>query len=296
MNAVPEKPKRSETTTRYYEKVINQMRCDLSTDGDGLDFLLDYKAVCDWIDEGRSLNTRKTFYAVVKAMIKESGELDRFLGVLEKFNKKFSDVAEQVKKVVEAQKPSEREELAMMPWPSIKKVVADFTAEANASGDATLIQEATLLCCYVLMPPRRLDFSPLRVVKRKNAKAKDNHLIVNKKSMTFTFHEFKTAKAMGSQTLKVPADLEAQLRHWLEFNSTGWLFTTQGGAPMSESHLSTVLIRIFERLTGKKIGVDILRHSFITWMREGEMPLTEKQTLAEQMGHSVQTNELYRRV
>ena len=296
MNAVPEKPKRSETTTRYYEKVINQMRCDLSSDGDGLDFLLDYKAVCDWIDEGRSLNTRKTFYAVVKAMIKESGELDKFLGVLEKFNKKFSDVAEQVKKVVEAQKPSEREELAMMPWLDIKKVVADFTEQANNSGDIVMLQEATLLCCYVLMPPRRLDFSPLRIVKRKSAKIKDNHLIVNKKSMTFTFHEFKTAKAIGSQVVKVPADLEKQLRLWLDFNGGTWLFTTREGAPMSESLLSAYLIRIFERLTGKKIGVDILRHSFISWMREGEMPLTEKQTLAEQMGHSVATNELYRRV
>lgn len=181
----------------------------------------------------------------------------------------------------------------MITWEKVQEVCADMVAEAEASGEASLAQDAAIVGCWALMPPRRLDFV-CRVMKRR---PKDgNALVVSPKSMTFVFREFKTAKTFGAQVVRVPPALEAVLRRWLEFNSTGWLFIQRDGTPMTEAGLSAHLIRLFERRVGKKVGVDILRHAFITHLRAGEMSLAEKQELSEAMGHSLATNELYRRI
>lgn len=283
-------PLRSATTTAYYDKVIKAMRADLAPGSVGDGFLLDYKAVGRWVDEGRSLNSRKTYYAVVKAVLKG---VEGAVAALEFYNKQFAEVAAQVKAAAESQKPTEREEANMITWEKVQEVCADMVAEAEASGEASLAQDAAIVACWALMPPRRLDFV-CRVMKQRPKSG--NALVVGKKSMTFVFREFKTAKTFGAQVVKVPPPLEAVLRRWLEFNSTGTLFIQRDGTPMTEAGLSAHLIRLFERRVGKKVGVDILRHAFITHLRAGEMSLAEKQELAEAMGHSLATNELYRRV
>lgn len=285
-------PLRSATTTAYYDKVVKAMRADLAPGSVGDGFLLDYKAVGGWVDEGRSLNSRKTYYAVVKAVLKG---VEGAAAALEFYNKKFAEVAALVKAAAESQKPTEREEANMITWEKVQEVAGDIIGEAEASGDASLAQDAAIVGCWALMPPRRLDFV-CRVMSRRNKKADGNALIVGKKSMTFVFKEFKTAKTFGEQVVRVPPALEVVLRRWLEFNSTGWLFIQRDGTPITEAGLSAHLIRLFERRVGKKVGVDILRHAFITHLRAGEMSLAEKQDLSEAMGHSLATNELYRRI
>ena len=283
-------PLRSATTTAYYDKVVKAMRADLAPGSVGDGFLLDYKAVGRWVDDGRSLNSRKTYYAVLKAVLKG---VDGAAAALEFYNKKFAEAAALVKAAAESQKPTEREEANMITWEKVQEVARDIIGDAEASGDASLAQDAAIVGCWALMPPRRLDFV-CRVMKRR---PKDgNALVVSPKSMTFVFREFKTAKTFGAQVVRVPPALEAVLRRWLEFNSTGWLFIQRDGTPMTEAGLSAYLIRLFERRVGKKVGVDILRHAFITHLRAGEMSLAEKQELSEAMGHSLATNELYRRI
>jgi hypothetical protein len=52
----------------------------------------------------------------------------------------------------------------------------------------------------------------------------------------------------------------------------------------------------FFKLTKKNISVDLLRHSFITDFRAGDISLKKKEKVAKQMGNSVETQEHYRRI
>lgn len=289
-------PAKSATTLAYYAKVIKQMREAIAPGTEGLNFLADFPAVKAWIENGRSLNSKKTYYAVVKSALSSETITPEMLKSLTNYNKAFTAVAAEVKKQVETQKATPREESAMLPWLEIVKATDEFVATAIDAYDPQMIQDAALMACYVYQPPRRLDFSPMKVVARQSKTIKENYLSVSPKKMTFVFQDYKTAKTYGIQKQIVPQKLEAVLRQWLDLNSSGWLFTTHEGTPMTEANLSAHLIRLFERQTGKKIGVDILRHSFISHLREGEMPLKQKQALAKKMGHSVATNELYRRI
>jgi integrase len=293
----------NKTTKSYYEKVIKQMRGTLAPGTEGLDFLTNWRAVKTWIEDGRSLNSKKTYYAVVKSVVrdwtlKEASALPALTatGAMEHYAEAFKKFAAEQKKVNETQKATPREAEALVAWPEIVNATREMVREAIESHQAQLLQDAALMACYAYTPPRRLDYSPMRVVKRRNKKIPDNHLIVNKNKMVFVFKEYKTSKTYGTQEVKVPPSLELILRAWLDLNTGDWLFTNHDGGAMSEACLSAHLIRLFERRMGKKIGVDILRHSYISHLREGEMPLAQKQELANQMGHSVATNELYRRV
>jgi hypothetical protein len=52
---------------------------------------------------------------------------------------------------------------------------------------------------------------------------------------------------------------------------------------------------LFELYTGKRVGIDLLRRSYITRFIEDENPsIARKKEIAEQMLHSYQVQEVYR--
>jgi len=111
------------------------------------------------------------------------------------------------------------------------------------------------------------------------------------------FREYKTASTFGDRTLKLPKVLQQIILEYREkYNKTDCLLIKQDGNPMTSAGLGQMISSIFKTETGKGCTVNILRHRFITDMREGELSLLEKQKLADSMGHSLSTSELYRRV
>jgi integrase len=81
-------------------------------------------------------------------------------------------------------------------------------------------------------------------------------------------------------------------------NTSEWLLVKKSAPtePLTSHELGQCIPRIFERLEQPPATLNILRHSFITHMREGEMPLLEKKRLAERMGHSLTQAEKYLRI
>jgi site-specific recombinase XerD len=69
-----------------------------------------------------------------------------------------------------------------------------------------------------------------------------------------------------------------------------------GTAPLDENGLAARVKHAFQMATGKPLGVSMLRHSYITHMRRGEMPVYEQQKMAAAMCHSSAMSQMYRKI
>lgn len=145
------------------------------------------------------------------------------------------------------------------------------------------LQKYVILCCYVLIPPRRaMDFTCMKV--KNFDKAKDNFYEGGK----FHFRKYKTAKFTGLQIEKVPQNLAMLLKKWIQFHGEDLLFSDYYGRELTSSGMTKILNSIF---APKKISVNQLRHIYIT---EKSAPLMEElEKTASAMGHSTAQAKLY---
>ena len=75
-----------------------------------------------------------------------------------------------------------------------------------------------------------------------------------------------------------------------------YLLLGANGLPMQAWDLGQTIIRIFEKHANKSVGVNILRHSYVSWERRHELSFKESAELARQMGHSQTMSVLYRKI
>jgi len=278
----------SPETVRVQTTVLKAMKRDVAPGSEGNSFLEDFSKVQVWIEGKKTDSTKANYYRIAMKFAKEPTKA--------LYVARFNYYCDLIRKFADAQLATEREKLAMMDWPEIVHCCRVFMEEANASEDRWMIQDATIMACFVLIPPRRIDYSPLVIVRRLGKEPEGNHLVVHKHSMSFVFTQFKNVETIGKQTTEVPKELDDQIRKWLAFNDTGYLFVNRSGEPMTENLLSVTLTRLFQKRINKKIGSSILRHSYVSWQRKGEMSILDKRKLASDMSHSVKMDELYRKI
>jgi hypothetical protein len=130
----------------------------------------------------------------------------------------------------------------------------------------------------LFIPPRRaIDW--VEMVVDDIDKEKDNYLDVKKKE--FVFNKFKGSNLKGQQRVAVPKDLLLLLKKFMNINENKYLLTDSRNQKMSSVKLNQHL----ERIWGKKAGVNIFRHSFIS----NKYPIFNVDELkkdAEKMGSS----------
>lgn len=104
-------------------------------------------------------------------------------------------------------------------------------------------------------PPRRSkDFVDFKI---KNIdREKDNYLEKNK----MVFNSYKTAKTYGRQEVEIPKQLKSILTKWFKINPTDYLLFDANMNKLSSVKLNQRLNKIFD----KKVGVNGLRHSYLT--------------------------------
>lgn len=107
----------------------------------------------------------------------------------------------------------------------------------------------------IYCPPRRSkDFVDFKI---KNVDTtKDNFLDKNK----MVFNSYKTAKTYGQQVVDIPVQLKNILAKWIKINPTDYLLFDVNMNPLSSVKLNQRLNKIFD----KKVGVNQLRHTFLT--------------------------------
>jgi hypothetical protein len=107
-----------------------------------------------------------------------------------------------------------------------------------------------------LFPPRRSkDLVHWKIKSIDNFK--DNYF--DKSSIHY--NSYKTAKCYGEQIVQIPTDLKNIINKWNRINPNDYLLFDTNMNPLISVKLNQRLNKLFD---GKKVGVNQLRHTYLT--------------------------------
>jgi len=161
--------------------------------------------------------------------------------------------------------------------------------------DRQFILDFHILMMYVLIPPRRAeDIAKLKI--RDYNKDVDNY--VDFKNNLIVFNQYKTARTYNKQEFVLPKLMKTYLlRYSKKFNVTNDYIGSLGlSFNTSSTTITQALNRVFKP---KKVSVNILRHSYITWFHRQDGNASNillMEELARKMGHSLQMQLQYIRL
>ena len=277
------------------EATLQRLRRALDISGATLDFLQEPDAVKAYLDSlPITAGTKKNYYSHIIVAIRAD---ERFKETVKTYRAWMKAEAEANCKTPQTLTESERSR--WLEWEEILSVVESLRKKAKSW---KLYRNFLTLMLTTAMPPQRLDYSPMRFASALPEDTTYNVCVLTDTEATFYFYHFKTAewyrKTYGTvKTLVAPPALFSVLQFWRTLNPSGWLLPKSNKRdPMTSKGLGETITAIFQQETGKAVSVDILRHSYISYRRRGEMSKAEKEELARAMGHTTGMNEEYRRV
>jgi len=167
------------------------------------------------------------------------------------------------------------------------------------------ISEKALFACYTLVPAQRLQEFYLMKVMNKKIKFEDldqnfNYVLFeNNKPYLFMMYEHKTKTSYPAKQVPIPDSLSKILIQYIDSNdikNNDFLFgipNTDYKKHYTENYFSEKISGLFEKYTGKRISVDLLRASYSTWLDSQNISLAERRKIAYMMGHSLDTHLQY---
>ena len=199
----------------------------------------------------------------------------------------------------ERQELTEDEERKWLSWAEILEVPDSLKAAYEVASTWRAYQEYVIACLYTMIPPKRLDYSPMRFVDAMPSVRKDdttNYCVLANGKATFILNSYKTQVTYGQAVFDATPELYRVLRHWrAAYNDSGWLLVMPSDPtqPLTSARLGQVIAEIMERETGKAATVNIFRHAYISSLRQCEMRLLDKRKLAADMLHDTYVAERY---
>lgn len=248
--------------------------------------------------EPLALSTKKNYLtAILVALPVVKGNnalIEYYREILEELNKKY--MAEQLK-----QKKSPKQEenwLEQSELDKVRKELEKKVKDMDLKGRETInnrmfntLQDLVIASLYTLLPPIRLDYSPMEVIKtRKQIKEGKNYLLnIGRNKKIFIIQEFKNVKSQGKKEIPISPKLNTLLNEFLKYNIEDYFLLNNRGTVLSPNGLGKAITRIFKP-TGKQITINLLRHIFISNNVDMEA-LKKAENLAEQMHHSTSTQQ-----
>lgn len=215
------------------------------------------------------------------------------------YRKRMTDVTTQVKDQDQKQEKTDKQEENWATWDDVmrryKEIEEDalplFKKTSWTPAQMKTMQHYVVLSCYCLIPPRRIaDYTNFKV---KNIDPKeDNYYNDEKKELVF--NHYKTAKTYGTQTVDCPPALQEVFALWFPIAKkySDHLIFNSYSDPLSQPQLTKMLNTIFD----KNISASMLRHIYISDNVLKDVPkIQELEKIAQDMGHSVGEQMLYRK-
>jgi len=216
----------------------------------------------------------------LSALRKEYPDCKEFLEEVKKRGPKW-------KELDESQEPTEAQKKKFVSWDNIVKFRDEYYNEM------TPVQRL-LMALYTYIPPVRLDFTPMKIVKRKPLKLEDGfNYYVRAKKPYFIFHCYKTHHHYGDKKVLVPVKLQQEIDKAVP-QENAYLLQDEAGAPWQETRLSQSMARIFKQFHSMNTGVGMFRHSYATKFHAGQLPLAAIKKTASSMMHGPLQSMSYR--
>lgn len=158
-------------------------------------------------------------------------------------------------------------------------------------------QEFLLLSIALHLRPKRADLGNVAII-RPGAKLSPskNYLVLDGPSRSIlVLHDFKTAKTYDRILEPVTEELYGDIRDSLEAHPRRWLFSDRTGGPYSKNGYSQFVLRSFSHVFGKRVGVTMLRHIYVSERLDfNKMTQEELDGEAHLMGQSPDLQRKYR--
>lgn len=287
------RPNLSPNTVKTYTSIIKNLYIRIKDDissiktNEVVDFFKNEKEkVLKYLSESTP-NKRKTILAALIALLgRENAESYR-----EQMVKDADAYAreQRLQKKTETQKTNWMSQDEIMElYRQLERDTKHLLSKSNLSmHELQALQNFVILSVYVLIPPRRLlDYTAFKL--RNIDTEKDNFM----KGNTFVFNHYKTRQKYGQQVVNIPVKLRNIIQKWAKKHDNDYLLFTERKTPIAQSRLTQTLNKIF----GRNLSVNMLRHIYISDRVLPDQPaLTDLEKTAEEMGHSVDTQTLYKK-
>lgn len=208
--------------------------------------------------------------------------------IYDKWSEAFTSTHQKVIDRYETNKPSERQVEGYVPFQEIIKK-RDSLEEGSIS--------RLLLGFYTYLKPMRCDYGMVKIYKNKLPTEKEreaNYILMKDDSATLHLGSYKTSKTYGNHEIDLPEELFKDLKASLNAEEREWLFVDSKGKPQSRNTYCSWTLRVLKELFNKPLSVSLIRHSFINQLNMSELSIKEKKEIAQQMGHNIQTQDVYR--
>ena len=248
--------------------------------------------IIEWIKNKYSnLNTQRTKITIMSTMLMMIKNQKKPAQI---YKKEADKLQKQIEAITHKNLSTPKEKLNLLKWTEIKNIWKD---------DRIHILDRVLMGLYTVIPPRRIEMGQLLTLTNttKNLNKNLNYLVVHKNSNAkyIFMQKYKTINTYGKVKLVLSnkPDFVKLLQKYIicfDIKIGDPLFPTKKGN--YHSNFSKLLSEVFERNTGKKISVDLLRHSFITDFLSKKRTVEQKKQIAKSLGHSTTTLDNYDRV
>ena len=204
--------------------------------------------------KGLPPNRRKTILSALVVISNEKPYRDLMLEDIKNYNHEIMK-----------QEKSPAQELAWVDTSDVKDLYEKLKGIGNllykkkdmTMKDLQQIQDYIIIALLggLFIPPRRsLDYCCFKIRNINNDK--DNYIDKNQ----FIFNTYKTAKFYKQQQIDIPKDLKAIITKWIKINPTDYLLFDNNKNPLTSVKLNQRMNKIF----GKKVGVNQMRHTYLT--------------------------------
>ena len=236
-------------------------------------------------------STKKTYLCAIINHYRNDAILNKNLSQL---NDYFSVLRGLADKKAESQTLTDAQKANFVTWEDIQANQKAWASEVDWAGDISTIRDFVIMSLYTLNDPVRADYGRMRVAYHKPipVDSEDNWLVwgKTKKSRVFVFNDYKTSAVYGKVKIPVSLPLQEVLEKWFAVDIPHDFI-------LSGTYTPNALVKrlrvITERRLGKKVGINIFRHSRVTHELEGQKTILEKKPLAMNMLHSTATQEKY---
>ena len=254
-----------------------------------LKFLKDTENIMNQINEFKLPTQRNKLTAILVVLSafnkKEFDDVELY------YRKQLEDRNQQYTEYINSHEKSEKQEKNWVSLDVLKKIMRKYKKEAMENPNIKTVQKYLVSALYLLQPPKRLDFSNMKIIEtRKEDNGKNNFMLnLGRNKKYFIFNEFKTDKSQGSKEVLINKELNSIINMWLKVNKSDDFLLNNRGQPMSSNSLGKYITKIFEP-SGKSITLNLLRNIFVTENIDLEA-VQKAKNMADMMDHSESTQK-----
>lgn len=262
----------------------------------GIDFLVNYQHVFDYIEKFKLTTQRSYIITVVQALKSVMGYDD----VKDEYETKLQELDYLYNTDVEEYQKSDNQNENMVSMEELKLVakfrldqIKDIDNVNNLTDIYEIYKNAVITGLYTEIPSIRLEYASMEIIyDEDDIKPKKNYLLVEPHIKSFILQDYKTVKKYQEKVFHPTKKLSKLLDEWIELNPSGYLFVNKtGDGAVKTNTFQSWVPKAFEP-SGKKITLNIIRHIWISDNIDYKV-LEKNAELADQMCHSPATQKNY---